>query len=593
MVRSLIFLLGIFLLALTCLFFWPLQSPHPEHAAAHRALDVGLNQAQTLAFHHTHQGTNLFPLAFLAALKDQKSGKSSLEILSHYGFLPGNQGKGNPYGLPVGLAADTQDFLGHETPVVGLNCSACHSGALHFQGREYRIDGAPNLIDVEGWAVDTAANAAHLLHHPGEALSFLARFLSFDPAGEALPLSHFYGLEDQTIADLHLAAQHLDQGATQGDPHPDDDVNHIAETFQRLHSEIAKGTPAAIRSATPASHLGTGKTHHSLRALLAEVKARAQVASRTITALQNSPEPGPGRDDAWNLVNLIVLQENTTLDAPIGVPPLFNVSEYEWVHADGNTNSVLQRNIAQGVALGADVALDGVTTSLLPRAINHLDKLILEITAPAWPADFPSLDEQKITEGKVIFNQHPILLSDGKTYHCSTCHEEKAGTRFDLDLIKTSRARWAIYNEPLPAGPEKLKALQDRVDQIMVATMSARGISRDTYQAWETSADPEWVSTKGYTARHLAGIWASPPYLHNNSVRTLYELFLPEEQRATSFQVGTRNFDPVQVGFEDASGARPYTLDTTRPFNNQLGHDFTRDLTEAQRFALIEYLKSL
>jgi hypothetical protein len=34
-----------------------------------------------------------------------------------------------------------------------------------------------------------------------------------------------------------------------------------------------------------------------------------------------------------------------------------------------------------------------------------------------------------------------------------------------------------------------------------------------------------------FAARHLAGVWATAPYLHNGSVKNIYELLLPETKR--------------------------------------------------------------
>src|SRR4030095_14281120 len=53
----------------------------------------------------------------------------------------------------------------------------------------------------------------------------------------------------------------------------------------------------------------------------------------------------------------------------------------------------------------------------------------------------------------------------------------------------------------------------------------------------------------GYKARPLNGIWATAPYLHNGSVRNLYELLLPAEERTTTFYVGRREVHPASVGF--------------------------------------------
>ncbi len=99
-----------------------------------------------------------------------------------------------------------------------------------------------------------------------------------------------------------------------------------------------------------------------------------------------------------------------------------------------------------------------------------------------------------------------------------------------------------------------------------------------------------------YKARPLDGIWATAPYLHNGSVSSLYELLLPPARRMRSFPMGTREYDPVHVGYSvkaDAAG-NSFTYDTTRRGNSNMGHDYgASQLTEPQRLALLAYLKSL
>lgn len=108
----------------------------------------------------------------------------------------------------------------------------------------------------------------------------------------------------------------------------------------------------------------------------------------------------------------------------------------------------------------------------------------------------------------------------------------------------------------------------------------------------------------GYKPRPLEGVWATPPFLHNGSVPTLYDLL--SENRPNRFYVGTRQFDPVRVGYVAAAdpGATPirgeFLFDTTVTGNSNRGHEFNGQFqnggigpkfTEEQKWDLIEYLK--
>jgi len=79
----------------------------------------------------------------------------------------------------------------------------------------------------------------------------------------------------------------------------------------------------------------------------------------------------------------------------------------------------------------------------------------------------------------------------------------------------------------------------------------------------------------GYRVADLRGAWATAPYLHNGSVPTLEALLTPPEARPSTF---------------DRHG---FTVDTTRAGNGNEGHDFGTDLSEADRAALVAYLRTL
>ena len=131
---------------------------------------------------------------------------------------------------------------------------------------------------------------------------------------------------------------------------------------------------------------------------------------------------------------------------------------------------------------------------------------------------------------------------------------------------------------------------------------------------------------KGYKARPLNGIWATAPFLHNGSVPTLYDLLSPLEKRPSFVQLGSQQFDPAHVGItQDADLDKKllsdkedsheltadyeeglFVLDTRQPGNTNTGHIFDDreksafvsgiigpKLSEAQKMALIEYLKTI
>jgi len=123
----------------------------------------------------------------------------------------------------------------------------------------------------------------------------------------------------------------------------------------------------------------------------------------------------------------------------------------------------------------------------------------------------------------------------------------------------------------------------------------------------------------GYKPRPLEGVWATPPFLHNGSVPSIYEMLLPPEQRSKRFFVGRRDYDTKHLGYvsepADPKEADGFWLDTGKDGNHNTGHAFVATaeqlaaahadpkahalpsgvigplLADDERWAILEYLK--
>jgi hypothetical protein len=111
-----------------------------------------------------------------------------------------------------------------------------------------------------------------------------------------------------------------------------------------------------------------------------------------------------------------------------------------------------------------------------------------------------------------------------------------------------------------------------------------------------------------YKPRPLAGIWATPPFLHNGSVPTIYDLLSPVSERPKTFRVGSREYDTVKLGLKPPDSGY-WVFDTALDGNHNTGHEFNVGykeykegdppshgligplLTPDERLAIIEYLK--
>ena len=125
-------------------------------------VEQGWSAADKTAWYTTTQGSRLLPLSWLRALEQPDSEKPFLapEYMASFNFLPGPGASD----LPIGFTIDDQDDSrlsatklrwkgGQSTkePWAGMNCSACHSNEITYNGKRMRVEGAPTLADFQSF----------------------------------------------------------------------------------------------------------------------------------------------------------------------------------------------------------------------------------------------------------------------------------------------------------------------------------------------------------------------------------------------------------------------------------------------------------
>src|SRR5215472_4029805 len=107
----------------------------------------GLTPGQKESFYHLSQGAEILPWFLLTAVDvaDPGSTKPFVENLERYGLLPD---PARDDGLPVGLTLSSNPFT-FGMDFVGINCAACHVSELRHNGKAVRVDGAPNMFNMQ------------------------------------------------------------------------------------------------------------------------------------------------------------------------------------------------------------------------------------------------------------------------------------------------------------------------------------------------------------------------------------------------------------------------------------------------------------
>ncbi|HVA32908.1 MAG TPA: di-heme-cytochrome C peroxidase, partial [Candidatus Baltobacteraceae bacterium] len=341
----------------------------------------------------------------------------------------------------------------------------------------------------------------------------------------------------------------------------------------------------------------------------------------------SSTVPGPGRVDALtgiaNREFAYDLLEPTNAirgTAPTSFPPLWDIWRFDWVQYNSSVRSPMGRNVGESLGVGVRTHLVDANGKLNPEPLRYesslrvhslyaIEQQLAQLRAPVWPANLLGrVDPAQAKRGRTLFDQY-----------CSRCHGVSK-------IEGTSPTEWAVHTIPykvIGTDPEEvLMFAGSRFDGsklgLGTSVPGVIGIAKFTglllgeaykragittpqqiakYNGWGRVGYP--TAPCGYKARPLVGIWATPPFLHNGSVPSIYDLL--SDTRPAHPILGNTEYDPVKLGTVQQSAPGTMTLDTSKLGNSNAGHWFTNDrsrpgrigpaLAQAQKYDLIAYLK--
>ena len=565
------------------------ELPPPPERVSVALLDQGPDwtEERRAWFHHTSQGTSIMPLSWFLALRQPRlfttERLSDPVYLSRFGFLESGD-QYNASGLPIGFAViDPFDAPGVENgePQVGFTCAACHTGEVRAAGKAWRIEGGPAMTDLGKFRIAVGGSLALTARLPWRFSAFADEVL-----GEGRTREQTKALEDAVDEWFAVRA---------------DRVAH-AQSFASRGADQDQSKPYDV-------------------------------------------EEGFGRLDALERISDTVFGSQLdganyrAVDAPVAYPHIWHTHWFDWVQYNASIRQPMARNVGEALGVNAPVRLRGEprwASSVLVDNLYQLEKLLAGpspweggLDAPAWPAELGRIDVARAQTGRQLYLEL-----------CEKCHldpdtwRQPDHPRWTGGQEETTNLRLTVIpvvdigTDPLQAvnfaersvdtGPLGLGVLP--VAQVLeVATQNvadhwydARGTSPETRREMNGNRRNLVRSTVAgkpvYKARPLDGIWATPPYLHNGSVPNLYELL--SENRSVTFCLGSRDFDPVKVGYASSLDGEKcptgtFLLDTRTRGNSNAGHLLTDDtarpgrlqhgraLNDDEKYALIEYLKTI
>ena len=198
----------------------------------------------------------------------------------------------------------------------------------------------------------------------------------------------------------------------------------------------------------------------------------------------------------------------------------------------------------------------------MPDVLSYL----YTIEPPKYPMQ---IDQQLAQQGKIIFENT-----------CSGCHGSY-GSNGDYPNL--------LIPESI-IGTDSLLNKSNYQYSDMIEWYNKSWFSKGDHPA-------KLAPFNGYIAPPLDGVWITAPYFHNGSVPTI-EAVLNSKLRPKYW---TRNFDATEYNYEKlgwqfqplAAAGNKYVYNTDLPGYGNYGHYFGDHLTDAERNAVIEYLKTL
>jgi hypothetical protein len=568
------------------------------------------------------QGSHLLKWEVFNTIESENSQElfSSKASLSQYGFLypetpdynstapvyDGSyeeqvEGNLNQYGLPLGFVKDKSQLNGRN--YLGLTCAACHTGKVTYGENTYYVEAGQANADMIKF-LNKLSNALKANKNDWRKLyRFKRRFAQYTWSNidiTAWPVNVF------------SAERYLDSA-----------IEYVSNYAARNTTAVENG-PARL---------------DAIGAILNQVHiehAGKDVSEATpLTAPVSYPY-------IWNVSSLECVQTNCLASDPVSrnLGEVLGVFGYANIDDDDNIPDTLE---LIGMTLGLNDLFKGT-----PKVDNlyDLEVTLSKASPPKWPSTFPPLDTALVDQGYGLYNTNcagcHTNTSDGidpseLTAPNSIGRQFTKVNKINYDLVGTDEAFAVDYGlrkersgilgsviasqapdsvDPetgIPFGesfPETFNALvllgADvgavlNKHQTSLGFIAKAGIKyphmliTDAVAALKVdyalgNVDRAEIQPTAYRAKPLEGIAFTGPFLHNGSVRTLKDLLNAPEDRATSFLVGSTEYDVDGAGYKDEGH---FLLDTSIRGNGKGGHIYGTQLSSDNKTALLEYLKSI
>jgi hypothetical protein len=587
----------------------------------------GWNTDRRERYYQTSQGSLVMPYAWFRALEWRTSTQlfASPEVQTKYGLLPDNDPTYNKDQMPVGIVKNIVpdqyiNSLGEgEKEWASLSCAACHTGQILYNGTALRIDGGQSFWNFDKWSGDMVFSLMLTSASPQRFHRFCGRVYGLRPGERCSP-----GEVDTLRAQLkRYFNSYLVKSAI------DALINHTyptTEGFTRT-SAIGRGINGEFgpldpcsgpldrhcnrnvnRNTGPVSYPPLWYTHEY--DWVQSMTAISQPLGRNVTEAWgvsvrvelNDPysrfaSTANVEDMFWMETLISILQAPKWPEDILGKIDWARVERGRYLYHDQVWNKALP---------AAQAELPPEPKSLIggPNPTRPTTGLCARCHAPAFEAQ-PELTASLAQAPGTNPNQYSKRFLQLPLYRLDVMGtDEDDVVQFNARRVQPGVLKELFKQENFDdQGAVGIgDMLTVTINGILDKWFKEHNISEPCKTILQGYRPNQFRAPLGYPARPLDGYWTTGPFLHNGSVRTLYELLSPVSERARSFWIGSREFDPYYVGYRDELVEGAFKFDISHQGNSNAGHEF-RDappntpgvigpsLSREQRLDLIEYLK--
>jgi len=263
-----------------------------------------------------------------------------------------------------------------------------------------------------------------------------------------------------------------------------------------------------------------------------------------------------------------VIEPPPTQPLPVSVPPWWRMSKKHSMFYTSEGRGDHARLMMSAALLCTDSVEEAAR---IDANAPHLRAWLSSIKPPAYPF---AIDQQVASEGEALF-----------TANCSRCHGTYGDGGHYPNLI--------VPLEEVGTDPELAIRSTQQSDRFI-----------DWYNASFFGQLGDIAPAAGYSAPPLDGVWATAPFLHNGSVPTI-DAVLNSKLRPVYWKPALSHdlYDEERLGWqyeqsevgksEQTLDENKYIYDTTLTGYSSQGHLFGDHLSQSERRAVIEYLKTL